>query len=288
MGVMMLPEPTPGTEEQPAARPASDDDSRSELADMIEATLHMQLRDHLRRVEELVIGAGRRANLRGELENMIPAWLRPTTGEPRWPVTIAVLAAIGLQLLIPESLALRPRWLLPAVEFILLILLVVANPRRIERDNRWARLASLSLVAIASLANIVSAARLVIGLVQGTLGQSAGPLLIYGAAIWSTNVIIFGLWYWEFDRGGPVERAKATKTQPDFQFPQMLTPELTSKDWEPQFVDYLYVSFTNATAFSPTDTMPLSRWAKLLMLVQSGVSLVTIALVVARAVNILK
>src|SRR5262249_3412818 len=156
----------------------------------------------------------------------------------------AVLAAIGLQLLIPESLALRPRWLLPAVEFVMLILLVAANPRRIERDNRWARMASLGLVAIASLANIVSAARLVIELVQGTLGQSAGPLLIYGAALWSTNVIIFGLWYWEFDRGGPVERAKATKTQPDFKFPQMLTPELTGKDWEPQFVDYLYVSFT--------------------------------------------
>jgi uncharacterized membrane protein len=175
---------------------------------------------------------------------------------------------------------------LPAAEFTLLILLVAANPRRIDRDRRWVRMASLTLVAIASVANIVSAARLVIGLVQGTVGQSAGPLLAYGAAIWSTNVIIFGLWYWEFDRGGPVERAKATKTHPDFQFPQMLTPELTDKDWEPQFVDYLYVSFTNATAFSPTDTMPLSRWAKLLMLIQSGVSLVTVALVIARAVNV--
>jgi uncharacterized membrane protein len=288
MGVVMHPEPPPGRKDQSYPRPASADESRRDFTDMFEAALHVQLRDHLRRVEELVVGVGRRANFRKELENVIPAWMRPTRGEPRWPVTVAVLLAIGLQLLIPESLALRPRWVLPALEFILLILLVAANPRRVERDRRWVRMAGLSLVAIASLANIVSVARLVIGLVQGTLGQSAGPLLVYGALIWSTNVIIFGLWYWKFDRGGPVERAKAAKTYPDFQFPQMLAPELTDKDWEPQFVDYLYVSFTNATAFSPTDTMPLSRWAKMLMLVQSGVSLITVALVVARAVNILK
>jgi uncharacterized membrane protein len=288
MGFVMLPEPPPGGKDQPAHSPASDGESRRDLTDVFEAALHVQLRDHLRRVEELVVGVGRRANFRQELENVIPAWLRPTRGEPRWPVTAAVLLAIGLQLLIPESLAPRPRWVLPAIELVLLILLVAANPRRLERDRRWVRLASLTLVAIASLANIVSVARLVIGLVQGTLGQSAGPLLVYGALIWSTNVIVFGLWYWELDRGGPVERAKATRTHPDFQFPQMLTPELTDKDWEPQFVDYLYVSFTNATAFSPTDTMPLSRWAKMLMLVQSGVSLITVALVVARAVNILK
>jgi uncharacterized membrane protein len=285
---MVDPEPPPGRKDQPAPRPASDEESRRDLADMIEAALHTQLRDHLRRVEKLVVGAGRRVDFREELENAIPAWLRPTPGEPRWPVTAAVVLAIALQLLIPESLALRPRWVLPAVEFTLLIVLVAANPRRIERDRRWVRMAGLSLVAIASLANIVSVARLVIGLVQGRLGQSAGPLLVYGALIWSTNVIIFGLWYWELDRGGPVARAKATKTYPDFQFPQMLTPELTGDEWEPQFVDYLYVSFTNATAFSPTDTMPLSRWAKMLMLIQSGVSLITVALVVARAVNILK
>jgi hypothetical protein len=288
MTAMVFPEPPPGRKDQPAPRPASVDEDQRELMDMIEAALHVQLRKDMRRVEQLVVGAGRRANIREEVEGIIPAWLRPTPGEPRWPVAAAVLLAIGLQLLIPESLALRPRWVLPALELTLLILLVGANPRRIERDRRWVRMASLSLVGIASLANIVSVARLVIGLVEGTLGQSADPLLVYGALIWSTNVIIFGLWYWEFDRGGPVERAKATKTYPDFQFPQMLTPELTHKDWEPQFVDYLYVSLTNATAFSPTDTMPLSRWAKMLMAVQSVVSLITVALVVARSVNILK
>jgi uncharacterized membrane protein len=288
MTAMVLPEPPRGRKDEPAPGPSSAEENQRDLIDMIEAALHVQLRKDMRRVERLVVGAGRRTNIREEVEGIIPAWLRPTPGEPRWPVAAAVLLAIGLQLLIPESLALRPRWMLPGLELTLLILLVGANPRRIERDQRWVRMASLSLVGIASLANIVSVARLVIGLVEGTVGQSAGPLLVYGALIWSTNVIIFGLWYWELDRGGPVERAKATKTYPDFQFPQMLTPELTHEDWEPQFVDYLYVSFTNATAFSPTDTMPLSRWAKLLMLVQSGVSLITVALVVARAVNILK
>jgi uncharacterized membrane protein len=101
-------------------------------------------------------------------------------------------------------------------------------------------------------------------------------------------VIIFALWYWEFDRGGPVSRAHAHRPYPDFLFPQMSTPDMAPSEWEPRFVDYLYLSFTNATAFSPTDVMPLSRWAKLTMLAQSAVSLITVALVIARAVNVLK
>jgi uncharacterized membrane protein len=107
-------------------------------------------------------------------------------------------------------------------------------------------------------------------------------------SVWLTNVIAFGLWYWEFDRGGPVVRAAGTMRHPDLMFPQMASPELAPPDWEPQFVDYLYLSFTNATAFSPTDVMPLARWAKLTMLVQSAVSLAIGALVIARAVNILR
>ena len=102
------------------------------------------------------------------------------------------------------------------------------------------------------------------------------------------NVVVFALWYWELDRGGPVARAQATSQYPDFVFPQMLTPELAPTHWESAFVDYLYLSFTNATAFSPTDVLPLSRWAKLTMMVQSAVSLATVALVIARAVNILQ
>jgi hypothetical protein len=111
----------------------------------------------------------------------------------------------------------------------------------------------------------------------------AGPLLLNGGAIRLTNVIVFALWYWEADRGGPAARANAREDYPDFLFPQMTTPEMVGGDWEPYFVDYLYLSFTNATAFSPTDTMPLSRWAKLTMMAQSAVSLLIVALVVARA-----
>ena len=219
----------------------------------------------------------------------MPAWKRPTQGEARWPATAAVVVAIVLQSLVPGRLTLvHPVWLLPALEGLLLVALVVANPHRINRESQVIRVLSLILVAILSLANAFSVARLAVGLVQGTEGENAGPLLITGGAIWLTNVIIFGLWYWEFDRGGPVARADATRTYPDFQFVQMTSPQLAPPSWEPMFGDYLYLSFTNAAAFSPTDVMPLTRWAKIAMTVQSAVSIVTIALVVARAVNILK
>ena len=126
------------------------------------------------------------------------------------------------------------------------------------------------------------------GLAEGTEGHVAGPLLANCGAIWLTNVIVFSLWYWEFDRGGPAARANAVVEHQDFLFPQTTAPEMAPADWEPAFTDYFYLSFTNATAFSPTDVMPLSRWAKMAMLVQSAVSLSIGALVIARAVNILK
>src|SRR5262249_30666424 len=133
-----------------------------------------------------------------------------------------------------------------------------------------------------------SAGRLAYGLIRGFIAPNdAIALLLNAGAVWFTSVIVFALWYWEFDRGGPAARANARRPYPDFLFPQMASPEVAPPDWEPTFVDYLYLSFTNTTAFSPTDTMPLSRWAKLAMFVQSGASLVLVALVVARAVNIL-
>ena len=197
--------------------------------------------------------------------------------------------AIALQFPLPGRLVLlHPAWLLPAVEGLLLLALVVVNPHRIDRESRAIRLAGLTLAAVISLANAWSVARLVIGLVQGTEGGNAGPLLVTGGAIWLTNVIVFGLWYWEFDRGGPVARANATRMYPDFLFVQMTSPHLAPPDWEPAFSDYLYLSFTNAAAFSPTDVMPLSRWAKMAMTMQAAISIVTVALVVARAVNILR
>jgi uncharacterized membrane protein len=200
-------------------------------------------------------------------------------------VTVAVVVAIGLQLALPERLSLLQRWVLPGLELALLVALTVASPRRFNRESPAVRLASLVLAGLVSVANAYSVVLLVIGLVGGREGENAAPLLAAGGEIWLTNVIAFGLWYWQFDRGGPAARAMARQPEPDFQFPQMQEPE-RHHDWEPAFVDYLYLSFTNATAFSPTDVMPLSRWAKLTMLVQSLVSLVTMALVIARAVNI--
>jgi uncharacterized membrane protein len=219
----------------------------------------------------------------------VPAWRRPTEGEARWQAAVAVAAAVALQFPLPGRLVLvHPVWLLPVLEGLLLLILIMANPRRINRESRALRLLSLILAALLSLANAYSVARLAVGLVQGTEGNSAGPLLVTGGIIWLTNVIIFGLWYWEFDRGGPVARANADRMYPDFQFVQMVSPQLAPPDWEPTFADYLYLSFTNAAAFSPTDVLPMSRWAKMGMTVQATVSIVTVALVVARAVNILK
>jgi uncharacterized membrane protein len=219
----------------------------------------------------------------------VPAWKRPTKGEARWQAAVAVAAAAALQYPLPGRLVLvHPVWLLPTLEILLLVALVIANPRRISRESRAIRLTGLTLAFLLSLANAWSVVRLVVDLVQGTEGNTAGPLLITGGIIWLINVIVFALWYWEFDRGGPVARAHADRMYPDFQFVQMASPELAPPGWEPTFGDYFYLAFTNATAFSPTDTMPLSRWAKMGMTVQAAVSIVTVALVVARAVNILR
>jgi uncharacterized membrane protein len=222
---------------------------------------------------------------RGELG---PAWRRVTQGEPRLPVSVAVLIAIGLQAALPNRVANHPRWLLPGLAALLLFGIVFANPTRINRRSPALRATTLLLVVFMSAGNIASAARLVIDLVRSEGLRDPTELLLTGLAIWLTNVIVFALWYWEFDRGGPVARAIAPRPYPDFLFPQMATPDLAPEHWEPGFVDYLYMSFTNATAFSPTDVMPMSQWAKLTMLVQSAISLITVALVIARAVNILK
>jgi uncharacterized membrane protein len=218
----------------------------------------------------------------------VPAWLRPTPGESRWPVAAVIVVAIALQVALPDQLVLQSRWLLPSLELVLLVALVLANPYRLNRESTMLRAGSLALTGLISLANAWSASLLVLGLVHGRGSDDAAGLLATGAAIWLTNIIAFALWYWQFDRGGPAKRANARQSLPDFQFVQMQSPELAHPEWEPEFVDYLYLSFTNATAFSPTDVMPLSRWAKLTMLIQSVVSLVTLVLVIARAVNILK
>jgi hypothetical protein len=219
-----------------------------------------------------------------------PAWRRRTRGEHRWPVTASVVVAIVLQILLSDSLTSPlPHLLMPLLEAALSIFLSIANPVRIERRGPVVRAAAIGLILLITAANAVSAVLLIRAILEALPDTaSAGPLLASGASIWATNVIAFGLWYWEFDRGGPVHRLEGTREHPDLMFPQMASPQLAPPDWEPHFVDYLYLSFTNATAFSPTDVMPLARWAKVTMAVQSAVALAVGALVIARAVNILR
>jgi uncharacterized membrane protein len=241
--------------------------------------------DRLARIEALLAPA--RGELTGAQRRLVPAWRRATQGEPRWAATIAVVAVMAIQWMLPLRLAVHPRPLMPALEAALLGCLIALNPHRIERGSPVYRMLSLVLALTIAGANTYSAVRLVSGLVEGTDGTSAGSLLLNGGAIWLTNTVIFALLYWELDRGGPAARAHGEHDVPDFLFVQMQSPELAPPQWEPAFFDYFYLSFTNSTAFSPTDVMPVTRLAKGLMLVQSAVSLSTVVLVVARAVNIL-
>ena len=221
-------------------------------------------------------------------EHPLPGWLRPTEGEYRFPVVFAVVGAVLLQLAMPARLSIGAGWWLPALEVALLVMLSIANPLRLRRHSRPIRITSLVLVAAITLSNAVSAIVFITDILYARHAtNSASTLFAVGAEIYLTNIIAFGLWYWELDRGGPVCRALGTPVHPDLLFPQMTMPELSPDDWHPHFTDYLYVSFTNATAFSPTDTLPLSRWVKLLMAIQSAVSLAVVGLVIARAVNIL-
>ncbi|MDF3301704.1 hypothetical protein [Streptomyces tropicalis] len=225
----------------------------------------------------------------GAPESERPAWRRRTRGEQRWSVMAALLVAVWVQWALPARLSIRPHWLLPVLELVLMAALWVAHPhRRIEHSSRLLRALGLLLAAAVSLANGWSAVTLVRDLLHGSEGSNAAALLTTGGGIWLTNVIAFSLWYWEWDRGGPAARAQGSHQHPDFLFPQMQQEGIAPADWEPHYVDYLYVALTNATAFSPTDTMPLSRWAKLLMSLQSTISLLTLALVVARAVGVLR
>jgi hypothetical protein len=175
----------------------------------------------------------------------------------------------------------------PTIELALIIPLSIVAPRRVYGESSWQRVAALVIIATLNLANILSLAVLVNHLVIHPTGITGPRLLESAATLWLTNIIVFALWFWELDRGGPDERASTEHREPDFLFPQMITPACAPKGWGPKFFDYLYLAFTNSTAFSPTDTMPLTTWAKTLMLIEGVVSLLIVALVAGRAVNIL-
>ncbi len=208
--------------------------------------------------------------------------------DPFWPAQLTVLAAILLSLDLPSSLTIRPVWLIPAIEGVLLVALVASTPHAHQRRSQRRRLA-LVVIGLVSASNLLNLVLLTHRLLHGPSTSSFGhQLILAGVEIWITNVLLFTVWYWELDRGGPLARKLEELRAPDFLFPQMTEPKLGGLDWRAGYIDYLYTSFTNATAFSPTDTMPLSPTAKMLMLVQSGASLVAIGMVVARAVNIIQ
>jgi hypothetical protein len=206
--------------------------------------------------------------------------------------------AVALYAVLPEPLLVGPRFLIPALELVLLVALIATNPLRMTRQTRWSRAASLVLTVLVVTSNLVTLGLLVFDLVgaQDTPGAS---LLIAALQVWATNVIAFGLIYWELDRGGPVARTQKPREElplADFRFTQDETQDTvievaagSSKkaDWIPTFVDFLYLSTTNSSAFSPTDTMPLTSRAKILMAVQATAALITSLLVIARAVGAL-
>jgi uncharacterized membrane protein len=214
-----------------------------------------------------------------------PAWLRATDGEHRWWIALALGVTIAAQFALPSRFVVHPAYIAPTIEAVLLVVLTVMHPDRLSQRTQQLRAASQVLLAIIAITNAISVGLLIHTI---TTGHHVPPvtLLVGGGEIWLTNTVVFALWYWEYDRGGPAARAHGTKDVPDLLFPQM-TDEHLARNWEPIFVDYLFVSFTNSTAFSPTDTMPLSRWCKLLFALQAAISLVTVALIAARAVNIL-
>jgi hypothetical protein len=219
--------------------------------------------------------------------------------EPRWHASLAVIAALGLYVSLPERLTVGPFWVAPALVMGLLIPLSIIAPRR-HRETRRMRFASIMLIAIMNFFNIASVFLLIYGFLHPskTVVPTASELLLHGAQIWLTNILVFALWFWELDGDGPDTRAHATAAteveNADFLFPQMglmvsgQQPLFVMPTWKPVFFDYLYLAFTNSTAFSPADVMPLSPLAKLLMMVESLISLVTIAIVIARAISLIQ
>jgi uncharacterized membrane protein len=206
--------------------------------------------------------------------------------EPRWPASLALVVCVALYVALPDRLVVGPHWLLPVLVALPLIPLS-ARKHRHPDESSWIRYATLGLIALVTVANVTSMVLLVHHLLSGHVSQ--GRKLIYSAvAVWLTNVIVYGLWFWEIDRGGPHRRASGEKLPVDLQFPQMENAELAPEHWRPHFTDYLYTSFANGTSFAPADAMPFTLRMKALFTTESIVSLVTIAVVAARAVNILR
>jgi uncharacterized membrane protein len=209
-----------------------------------------------------------------------------TRAERRWPMTLAVLAAIALQVGTPHPGRLPIWWLFPLLELVMLGTLLVIDPGRIDDRSARVRRITVAMIALMAAGTLVGLGVLVYDIFNRPDLQ-AWDLLGRGAALWLTNIIVFSLLFWELDRGGPAERAVASAIPLSFAFPENAMPEFAASGWTPRYPDYLYLAFTNATAFSPTDTLPVTTWAKMTMMLESIVSLLTAVLVVARAINVL-
>lgn len=211
-------------------------------------------------------------------------------GERRWPMALAVITVVILHEFVPSEFRVTPQlfYLFPLILFVFLALLIIGDPGRIDRDRRWLRVTSGLMIACMTFVTAGATARLVVGIVSHAEFASAADLLIMGGIIWLTNVIVFALWYWDLDAGGPAARALGrTDVPPSFAFPENSLPHLVGPGWYPHFMDYLALSFNTSLAFSPTDVSAIRRWAKFLMVLQSIISLMVAALVLARAINIL-
>ena len=204
-------------------------------------------------------------------------------------MALAILVAAGLHVALPAQYRVQPRWVVPAILVALLAALIIGDPGRIDRQKRWLRIVTSVVIAFITVANMFSAARLIRDILTNNkvFANNATGLLATGGVIWATNVIAFGLWYWDLDRGGAAARAHHPDANPAFIFPEMLHTDYVPATWVPRFIDYLSLGFWTATAFSPTDISAIRPWAKLLMIVEAIVSLGIGTLVIARAINIL-
>jgi uncharacterized membrane protein len=228
---------------------------------------------------------------RSEAATVLPpdAVAESPIGESRWPPAAALLAFmalnIGLRLWLPSERLVGVPWLMPTVELLLLVVLLAADPGSLVKHRRRLRLVSIALVTLLVAGALWATTLLIYHLITGAkVTEDPGPLLAAGALVWLGNNLSFALLYWLIDSGGPIARSRQP-TPVDFAFTQQMSPELAPPGWRPVFLDYLHLGFTNATAFSPTDVMPLTHRAKYTMLVQSTVALALFGLIVARAVN---
>jgi len=226
---------------------------------------------------------------RSSAETGVRVWWAGTRAESRWPIVLALALVVGVQFALPSRFSLGPDWVVPAILAVLVAALVIVDRGRFGPRPVLGRTLTIAIATVLVANGAGVTVRLIDDLISGgPETKSAGELLGVGFGVWIYTVIAFAFLYWVLDGGGPTVRVTSPPAVPDLAFPQQLNPQVRAPGWRPKFLDYLYLGFTNATAFSPTDVMPLALWAKLTMTVQAFASLAILGLVIARAVNILQ